>query len=187
MNTVSNLADRAKKKTEGIVLLDYEFPSEYPEFAYLGAFPKTEEGEVKGFEINRMELWSHEDCIKGRASGEMVLEYLRYNYLLEDCIGLQELGGIYRKGPLFFEEHFGDKAVFAWQAVFKMPRDWRIPYLIIFGGSVVFCLHWIGALCKENFVALRHTESSRLYTTPREEIQINDNIVAFKKVVSLPK
>jgi hypothetical protein len=179
MGTVIGITDKKKIWEDASVFLDHSFPSAYPEFAELGIFPKEKEGTIMGFNPDMMEQWFHGDYIKGRASGEMILEYLRYNYLLEDCIGLPELGGIYQKGPIFFSKYFEGKAIFAWQSVLKMPRGRYVPYLIQFGGPVVFCLHWMGGLCKENFIALRHTESSRIYAKPTQEF-FPDNVIALR-------
>jgi len=172
MNTIINPDGRLERKTEDLVFLDHEFPSAYPEYAKLNVFPKREEPSVTGFDINEMEPWFHGNAIKEYANGEIILEYLRDHILFDDCIGLPELGGIYAKGDAFFREHFGDKAVFAWQAVLKIPRGRYVPYLIDFAGHVILCLHWMGGICKENFIALRHTENSRIYTTQQEEAGI---------------
>jgi hypothetical protein len=179
MSTVTSITDRKNILKSESVFLDHSFPSGYPEFAEFGIFPKEKEGTTTGFNPDLMEQWFHGEYIKGRASGEMILAYLKYNYLLEDCIGLPELGGIYQKGAIFFSKHFEGKAVFAWQSILSMPRGRYVPYLIQFGGPVVLCLHWMGGLCKENFVALKHTEGSRIYAKPTQEFSLN-NVIAFK-------
>ena len=94
MNKIGNIEDRLKQKNEGVILLDYEFPSAYPDFIERRIFPKPEVGLVKGFEISKMEQWSHENCMTGKVSTEMIFNYLQFNGLLDDCIGYPELGGI---------------------------------------------------------------------------------------------
>jgi hypothetical protein len=182
MNKIGNIEDRLKQKNEGVILLDYEFPSAYPDFIERRIFPKPEVGLVKGFEISKMEQWSHENCMTGKVSTEMIFNYLQFNGLLDDCIGYPELGGIYEKGPEHFEKHFPGKAVFAWQATVDLPRGRCVPYLTIAYGILAVCYKWMIALCEPGFVSLRHTEHSRIYSVLDEQNSVdNGNIIAFPR------
>jgi len=178
--TPINLEEKKKLKEENTVVLDYSFPSGYPEFADFYITPEEKEGNITAFDMKKVLHWYHGDYIKGRVNGEMLLMYLRYNYLLEDSIGLPELGGIYKKGSIFFEKNFGDNAVFAWRSILSLPRGRYIPYLIKFGGPVVLCLYWLGALWHPNFITLFHTKDSRITSiSHEEEVPLSSNIFTF--------
>ncbi|MFA6493665.1 MAG: hypothetical protein WCT49_01315 [Candidatus Paceibacterota bacterium] len=166
-------------ESRNIVLLDHDFPASCPE---LGKFDiktesKPEDRKVKGFDILKMKQWITEEHIKHRISANGVLEYLRRNDMLANCVGLAELGGIYKKGPDFFEKNFGFGVIFAWNSIIDTPNGPQVPYLVNFGDSMALWFHRLESRANECCITLLHTKGSRIYDSLREDG--TDNTVVY--------
>lgn len=180
---ISFTESKKEMKNEDVVIVDPSAPWEYPEYAEyasLAMYPPSKDVGLCRFDPTKLERWYYGDYIKGRVSGAMVLDYLIFNDLFEDCVAFRELEGIQKKGLSFFREHFSGKAVLGIRGIIDTGEDRFVPALIEFGGVVKFCLYRVNSLWYENFVVLRFTENARI-DAPVVDGHFASNVFLFKR------
>lgn len=134
--------------------------------------------------ISRFTPWYHGNYIKGRVSGEIILEYLKQNDLFSGCAGVRELGLIEQEGIYFFRERFQGNVVFGLRDITEdAAGDCWAPCLLEFGGSVVRRFFLLKAHWFENYVVLRIATNTRTRTISRGEYA-DDNLLFFTGKVS---
>jgi hypothetical protein len=163
----------------------------FPVFAELVIFLEEKEMAIVNFPnrrdavfISRFTPWYHGNHIKGRVSGEIILEYLKQNDLFNDCAGVRELGQIEQEGIYFFRERFQGNVVFGLRDIIEdAEKDCWAPCLLEFGGIVVRRFFLLKAPWFENYVALRIATNTRPRIIARGEYA-EDNLLFFTGKVS---
>jgi hypothetical protein len=75
------------------------------------------------FAIQDVYQWLYKEQKNGTVTGTVIHEYLQKHRMIKDCLGISDLIEIRKKGPKFFNEHFGNNCVFAWKSLSRNRHD----------------------------------------------------------------
>lgn len=127
-----------------IIHVERSVKPDYPDWMKKVMHPELELTGTTEYDLQKLELWLHNDQKKGYAVGNTIYGYLEKGDALTTCLNLQDLIAIQAKGIKVFCKLFANKAVFAWKSVVQSSRgNLRVPYLIEGGGEVVLNWYWL--------------------------------------------
>lgn len=137
---------RAKIVVDNIICIDHSIHLSYPNGMEKVMHPEMESNGPAEYDISAVEQWLHEKQKNGGCiDGNEIYTYLKKTDMLKTCLGLRDLEEIQKKGIVFFQKHFQNKAIFGWKGVVLFCNDsLRSPYLCDDGDKVVLHWCWLG-------------------------------------------
>lgn len=143
----------AENDHENIVTVCWEGDLPYPHWKERIVYPELENTGPAHFDVSTLDPWLHLCHENEKMTNETIHEYLKYNGMLIDCLGLWDLLGIQKKGPDFYRAHFKGMAIPGWKSVIiDRNGDLNIPFLLEdeVTKELVIRWHWLGECCSIN-------------------------------------